>query len=90
MGPFTTQIFLHSISHIRVLNELIFLLDDFTDTIYVFDLELAVSSAKNELKLKVYLNAEDVTKDNSYFINFDVAFIDENQPSYIIFLLTNK
>ncbi|CAD8118400.1 unnamed protein product [Paramecium sonneborni] len=87
MGPFYSPILINQITHIRMLHEILFILDVVTEYVYLFNLTLDENQS-DVLKVINSLNAREFTADTGQvFVSFDVAY---NNGTYLLFLLTNS
>ncbi|CAD8124159.1 unnamed protein product [Paramecium sonneborni] len=87
MGPFYSPIAINQITHIRMLHEILFILDVVNEQVYLFNLTFD-DYQTDFLKVINQLNAREFTADKSQiFVSFDVAY---NNGTYLLFLLTNS
>ncbi|CAK62646.1 unnamed protein product (macronuclear) [Paramecium tetraurelia] len=87
MGPFYSPLVINQITHIRMLNEILFILDVVTEYVYMFNLTIEDYYTDN-LRVINSLNAREFTADKGQvFVSFDVAY---NDNTYLLFLLTNS
>ncbi|CAD8190035.1 unnamed protein product [Paramecium pentaurelia] len=86
MGPFYTPLLINQITHIRMLHEILFILDVVTEYVYLLNLTIDENQG-DSLRVINTLNAREFTADKGQvFVSFDVAY---NDDTYLLFLLTN-
>ncbi|CAK64459.1 unnamed protein product (macronuclear) [Paramecium tetraurelia] len=74
MGPFYSPLVINQITHIRMLNEILFILDVVTEYVYLFNLTIDENQA-DSLRVMNRLNAREFTADKGQvFINLPTIF----------------